>query len=107
MQNPPPNAPLYDLTANDSWDRAYRIPETSDIIVNATSIGLFPHVEGRLDLDLDRLRPGLVVADVIPNPPHPKRQSFSETTHVVQERSVSSAIRLIGKSAKPGKIEQR
>jgi len=35
----------------------------------ATSIGLFPHVEGRLDLDLDSLRPGLVVADVIPNPP--------------------------------------
>ena len=27
------------------------------------------HVEGRLDLDLDPLRPGLVVADVIPNPP--------------------------------------
>jgi shikimate dehydrogenase len=52
-----------------SWDRAFRIPETSDIIVNATSIGLFPHVEDRLDLDLDSLRPGLVVADVIPNPP--------------------------------------
>ena len=34
------------------WDRAYRIPEASDIIVNATSIGLFPHVEDRLDLDL-------------------------------------------------------
>ena len=42
------------------WDRAYRIPETSDIIVNATSIGLFPHVEDRLDLNLDSLRPGLV-----------------------------------------------
>ena len=51
------------------WDRAYRIPEASDIVVNATSIGLFPHVEDRLDLDLDSLRPGLVVADVIPNPP--------------------------------------
>ena len=51
------------------WDRAYRIPEESDIVVNATSIGLFPHVEGRLDIDLDSLRPGLVVADVIPNPP--------------------------------------
>jgi shikimate dehydrogenase len=51
------------------WDRTYRIPQATDIIVNATSIGLFPHVEGRLDLDLDSLRPGLVVADVIPNPP--------------------------------------
>ena len=51
------------------WDRPYRIPQATDIIVNATSIGLFPHAEGRLDLDLDSLRPGLVVADVIPNPP--------------------------------------
>ena len=51
------------------WDRTFRIPEPSDIIVNATSIGLFPHVEDRLDIDLDTLRPGLVVADVIPNPP--------------------------------------
>ena len=51
------------------WDRTFRIPEASDIIVNATSIGLFPHVEDRLDIDLDTLRPGLVVADVIPNPP--------------------------------------
>jgi hypothetical protein len=50
------------------WDRTYRIPQATDIVVNATSIGLFPHVEGRLDLDLDSLRPGLVVADVIPNP---------------------------------------
>jgi shikimate dehydrogenase len=56
------------------WDRAYRIPEESDIVVNATSIGLFPHVEGRLDLDLDSLRPGLVVADVIPNPPRTQRK---------------------------------
>jgi shikimate dehydrogenase len=51
------------------WDRAYRIPEATDIVVNATSIGLFPDVDGRLDLDLDSLRPGLVVADVIANPP--------------------------------------
>jgi shikimate dehydrogenase len=51
------------------WDRPYRIPEKSDIIVNATSIGLFPDIEGRLELDLDTLRPGLVVADVIANPP--------------------------------------
>jgi shikimate dehydrogenase len=51
------------------WDRTYRIPEASDIVVNATSIGLFPDIEGRLDLDLDSLRRGLVVADVIFNPP--------------------------------------
>ena len=51
------------------WDRPYRIPEACDIVVNATSIGLSPDVEGRLNLEIDSLRPGLVVADVIANPP--------------------------------------
>ena len=43
------------------WDRGYRVPEASDIVVNATSIGLFPDVEARLNLDLDSLHPGLVL----------------------------------------------
>ena len=51
------------------WDRTYRVPDATDIVVNATSIGLYPDVEARLDVDLDSLRPGQVVADVIPNPP--------------------------------------
>jgi shikimate dehydrogenase len=52
-----------------AWGKTYRILEESEIVVNATSIGLFPHVDARLNLDFDSLRPGLVVADVIPNPP--------------------------------------
>jgi shikimate dehydrogenase len=51
------------------WDATYRVPDDAAIVVNTTSIGLYPDVEGRLDIDLDSLRPGLVVADVIPNPP--------------------------------------
>jgi shikimate dehydrogenase len=51
------------------WDGAYTVPAGTDIVVNATSIGLFPDVDAQLDLDLDSLRPGMVVADVIPNPP--------------------------------------
>lgn len=51
------------------WDRAYRVPEGTTVVVNATSIGLFPDVDARLNLDLDTLRPGMIVADVIPNPP--------------------------------------
>jgi shikimate dehydrogenase len=51
------------------WNGTYRVPEESDIVVNATSVGLFPDVERRLDLDAAALRPGIVVADVIPNPP--------------------------------------
>ena len=50
------------------WDGTYRVPEQTDVVVNATSVGLFPDVEGRLDVDPDSLRPEMVVADVIPNP---------------------------------------
>lgn len=51
------------------WTSAYRVADGTDIVVNATSIGLFPDVDATLDLDLSSLRPGMVVADVIPNPP--------------------------------------
>jgi shikimate dehydrogenase len=51
------------------WDGTYSVPEGTDIVVNATSIGLFPDVDARLDLDPASLRAGMVVADVIPNPP--------------------------------------
>jgi shikimate dehydrogenase len=51
------------------WDGPYAVPPSATIVVNATSIGLYPDVDARLDLDLDSLRPGVVVADVIPNPP--------------------------------------
>jgi shikimate dehydrogenase len=45
------------------------VPEAADILVNATSIGLFPDVEDAPPIDASTLRPGLIVADVIPNPP--------------------------------------
>jgi shikimate dehydrogenase len=50
-------------------DRPYEIPAGTDILVNATSVGLFPDTEARLNIDTDSLLPGTVVADVIPNPP--------------------------------------
>jgi shikimate dehydrogenase len=52
-----------------AWDGVYSLPEGTDIVVNATSIGLFPDVDSRLALDLGSLRTGMIVADVIPNPP--------------------------------------
>jgi shikimate dehydrogenase len=51
------------------WVGDYRIPTGTDIVVNATSIGLFPDVDARVPLDLQSLTPEMVVADVIPNPP--------------------------------------
>jgi shikimate dehydrogenase len=51
------------------WDRCYRLPESASVVVNATSIGLAPAVDTRLEIELDSLAPQMVVADVIPNPP--------------------------------------
>ena len=52
-----------------AWDRPYRVPEETDTVINATSIGLYPDIDPRLHLDLDSLRPHMVVADVIPTAP--------------------------------------
>lgn len=41
----------------------------TDILVNATSVGLAPAVEARLPIDLVDLHADTLVADVIPNPP--------------------------------------
>jgi shikimate dehydrogenase len=51
------------------WDRTIAVPRSTDIVVNATSVGLFPDVAARLDLDVGTLDSSMVVADVIPNPP--------------------------------------
>lgn len=51
------------------WDGDFDLPETTDIVVNATSIGLFPDVEARIALNTETLTPEMIVADVIPNPP--------------------------------------
>ncbi len=51
------------------WEGDYSVPEGTDVVINATSIGLFPDVDARIALDPDTLKAGMVVADVIPNPP--------------------------------------
>jgi shikimate dehydrogenase len=50
------------------WNKTYAVPSDADILVNATSIGLFPDVDAKLDIDVKSLQKSLVVADVIPNP---------------------------------------
>ncbi len=51
------------------WDKTFVIPAGTDVLINATSIGLFPDVDARLDFELESLSSETVVADVIPNPP--------------------------------------
>ncbi len=51
------------------WVGMYRIPENVDLVINATSIGLFPDVDAEVPIVADSIRPGMLVCDVIPNPP--------------------------------------
>jgi len=51
------------------WNDNLAIPGDVDVLVNATSIGLYPQVEEMPALNYETIRSGLVVCDVIPNPP--------------------------------------
>jgi shikimate dehydrogenase len=52
------------------WERTYALPSTTDVVVNATSIGLFPNVDEKPDIAYDSITDAMIVCDVIPNPPH-------------------------------------
>jgi shikimate dehydrogenase len=51
------------------WRGDYDVPAGTEILVNATSIGLHPDGQARVPVNLDSLTSAMVVADVIPNPP--------------------------------------
>ncbi len=50
------------------WVDAFKIPPGTDILVNATSIGLYPNINDKPNLDYDTLTSNIYVQDVIPNP---------------------------------------
>jgi shikimate dehydrogenase len=52
-----------------AWGGRFAVPAGTDVVINATSIGLYPDVDAELPVDLASLQPRMVVADVIPNPP--------------------------------------
>lgn len=51
------------------WQSAFHIPADTDIVVNATSIGLYPNINAEINYVKDSLTSSMVVADIIPNPP--------------------------------------
>jgi len=55
------------------WNSDYTIPEATNIVINATSIGLYDG-DARLALDSSTLQPGMIAADVIFNPPRTRFQ---------------------------------
>lgn len=70
-----------------SWNEAVDIPSDTDILVNATSIGLFPDTEAIPRVDFDTIRKGMIVCDVIPNPPR---------TRFLEEAEKRGAVTLDG-----------
>jgi len=73
---------LNEKTSTDAvyvaWDGEYDVPDDADVVVNATSIGMHPDVDARLPVNLDTLKSGMVIADVIVSPPN---------THLMKDAS--------------------
>jgi len=53
------------------WQGAQSIPSDTDILVNATSIGLFPNVDEKPNVNYDSINSRMVVCDVIHTPMTP------------------------------------
>ena len=72
-----------------NWASTYSVPADADIVVNATSIGL-EDGNAALDLDITSLNPGMVVADVIVNPPRTRliRDAASRGCRVIDGLSM-------------------
>lgn len=53
----------------EGWTDVFVVPPTVDILVNATSIGLYPDVEAIPNVDLSRASSAMLVCDAVFNPP--------------------------------------
>lgn len=53
----------------EQWSGTFAVQADCDLLVNATSIGLYPDVKAAPDVDLSSARPEMLVADAVFNPP--------------------------------------
>ncbi len=53
----------------EPWANTFSIPLGTDIVINATSIGLFPNVDQELDVNWKSFEPHMIVCDGVHNPP--------------------------------------
>jgi shikimate dehydrogenase len=77
------------------WQGRYSIPEDTDILVNATSIGLAPFAREKPEIDYESIRAGIVVCDVIPAPTTP----FLQEAHKRAARAVDGLGMLVYQGA--------
>lgn len=52
------------------WEGAADVPADTDVFVNATSVGLYPNVDKKPDVNYDTVKSNMVVSDVIFNDPN-------------------------------------
>jgi shikimate dehydrogenase len=52
-----------------SWEPKFNLPPETEILVNATTVGMHGSADSLLDFNFDSLNSSIVVADVIINPP--------------------------------------
>ena len=69
------------------WEGDYTLADDVDVVINATSIGLFPDVDTVFPLDFASLKSNMIVSDVIPNPPE---------THLLREAVKAGCTTLDG-----------
>lgn len=53
------------------WDGTAQLPRDTEILINATCVGLFPDVDSCPDIDYDGITAGMPVCDVVFNPVMP------------------------------------
>lgn len=75
------------------WSGTLPVPPGTDVLVNATPIGLHPHVAQTPDVDHDTLAASTVVADVVTNPP---RTRFLEAARERGCATVDGLAMLVG-----------
>ncbi len=61
-------ATICEDSAYVNWDKTYAVPADTDILINATPIGLYPNIDEMPDVDISTILPSMFVQDVIPNP---------------------------------------
>lgn len=65
------------------WKHTMPIDEDTDILVNTTSIGLYPDVDAKPDIVFDTIKEHMIVCDVIPNHPHTQLLKEAEKRNAV------------------------
>ena len=51
-----------------TWEKELKIPENTDILINATSIGFSPDITAKPDIDYDTVTDQMIVCDVVFHP---------------------------------------